>query len=245
MPDASPALTGLPSVYGADIYDDNANSQFPLGAIGYGYGGNKVFRYGNAAGTNLDVGKLAVAADITANHANQNPNAAAVADALVVDMSVGATAVTVDIYTDGELVAHNDAGEGTSYHISGNVAISSSGNGNIFLFDPIITALATTSDLSLIENNWQNIVISGTDQGNMPCGVPNVAITLDQFGWFQTRGMCAVLADETLAVGSALTIGTGVAGAVEVKDGAGEFVIGVAQQAGVDAEYRGVFLTID
>jgi hypothetical protein len=75
--------------------------------------------------------------------------------------------------------------------------------------------------------------------------VPNVAVTAAFYAWLQTGGECAVLADEAVAKGLSLTIGTGVVGAVEAADGAGEQVIGVASEALVDTEYRSAFLTID
>jgi hypothetical protein len=75
--------------------------------------------------------------------------------------------------------------------------------------------------------------------------VPNVAVAADAYFWCQTRGTCAVLWDEAVTKGQALTIGSSTVGAVEAQDAAGEPQIGIAQMAGVDTEYQPAFLCID
>ena len=101
-----------------------------------------------------------------------------------------------------------------------------------------VALVGDTSEASLDKSPYDDVVVSATDQGDLAVGIPNVSVTAAYYGWVQTKGPCAALADETLAIGSMLTIGTGVAGALEVKDGVGEQAVAVASVAGVDTEYR-------
>lgn len=243
------SLTGVAQLYGRDTYEQTSAKLFQLGALAYGFGGNKQYRYGRNNGSNAAVaGNLQVAPTVVANHVNRTVAAAAAIGATTVSVNYGATAVTKDFYAGGELVVNDATGESYSYRIKGNDANAGSAAGNVYLeeSDPIRVALvASTSEVSLIQNPWDRYVISVTDQADQPIGVAFAAVAVDLYAWVQTRGLCAVLADETLTVGAALTTGTGTAGAVEELDGLLEVQVGIANQAGVDTEERAVFLTID
>ena len=249
MANPSPSLSGLPQIYGADVYGQDTIQKFPLGAIGFAYGGNKGFRYGrNNASTAAVAGQLQVAVTVTANHVNRALDAAVAVDALSVAFTVGATAAAKDLYAEGELCindAGSSTGEGISYRIRGNTAFASSGAGTVFLDEPVQVAMTTSTEVSLVQNPWDRFVISVTDQADQFVGVANKAIAVDLYAWLQTRGLCATQADETLTVGAALTTGTGTAGQVEELDGVLEPRLGIANQAGVDTEERLVYLTID
>lgn len=246
MANASPALTGLPALYGADVYSQDTAKKFPMGAAAYAFGGTKMFRYGrNNASTAAVAGNLQVAPTIEANHANVAVASAAAVDAYTVSVTLGATAAAKDLYAEGEMVVNDEAGEGISYRILGNDAIDSSGTGNVYLVEPIQVALTTSSEVSLIKNPYDRFVISVTDQGDQPVGVANKAMAVDLYGWIQTGGMASVLADETIAVGSAVVAGSSVAGSVETMDTDDVFAqVGIANQAGVDTEHRAIYLTL-
>jgi len=188
---------------------------------------------------------LAVAAAQTATHENCAVNAAAAAGTREVSLTLGAGAVTANQYAGGYLVVNDAAGEGRLYAISGHPAADASASLTVALDQEIAVALTTSSEVSLVLNPWSGAVIAVTDQLDMPVGVPNVTIPANDFGWIQTRGACAVLADETLAIGVSVTTGTSVAGAVEAVDAVSEPLVGIALQAGVDTEYRAIYLQID
>jgi len=205
----------------------------------------RVYRYAKAGGSDLAPGKLAVNADLVANHTNIVVAAAVAVGATRVTATLGATAATQNQYADGYLTVNDAAGEGIQYKIVGNSATDSAGVIKVQLAEPIKVALTTSSEVTLKQNPWSGAVISATDQADQPVGVPNVTIPANYFGWLQTGGECAVLADEAVTKGLALAIGTGTAGAVEALDAAGEFQIGVASEALVDTEYRAAYLTLD
>lgn len=203
------------------------------------------YRYAKAGASNLAVGKLTVNADADANVVNKTVarTYSAGQTALVLD---AAGTVVADAYVDGTLTLSDATGEGVNFRVTGNTGVTGAGEFTVYLAQP--TTVAVTVDVSeytLTKNAWDSVVISATDQADMAVGVPNVAITAASFGWLQTGGTCAVLADEAVTRGLALTIGTGTAGAVEALDAAGEAQIGVARDTLVDTEYTSVFLTID
>lgn len=237
-------LSGAMQLSPFDIAKTSSTRDVQLGQIGVTPDG-RAFRFGRAGASDLSPGKLAVAATITANHENMAVAAAASVGATSVTVTLGATAATENQYAGGFLIINDAAGEGTAYLVSGHPAADSAASLEVTLAEPIRVALTTSSEATLQKNPWDSAVISATDQGDKAVGIPVVTIAAGKYGWLQTHGLCSALADETLAVGSALTIGTGVAGALEVLDAAGEQYVGDAIQAGVDTEYRGVYLRLD
>ena len=111
--------------------------------------------------------------------------------------------------------------------------------------DPIITALTTSSEVTLIANQYNGVIIHAATETGVPVGVSVKAVTASQFGWIQTRGTVSCLSDATVT-----TTGDGVA-ASATTDGANTVgtgvlsPIGYALTAGVSTEYRPIFLTID
>lgn len=236
--------TGFVSILDSDIRTTSTVKAHDLGMLGQTPDARK-FRYARAGGTDLDPGKLVVAATQVGNHVNMAVAAAAAVGDKSVTVTLGATLATADQYADGFLVINDAAGEGIAYRVAGHPAADSAASLVVTLAEPLKVALTTSSEASLVLNPWADVVISATDQADMPVGVPNVIVDDADYFWCQTGGVCSTLADEAITAGLALTTGTGVAGAVEALDAAGEPQIGVALQAGVDTEYRAVYLTID
>jgi len=205
----------------------------------------RIYRYVLAGAADLAAGKLVVNGDADTDGTNVTVARTYTAGQTSIVVDFGG-AVTADYFADGTLTVSDATGEGVTVEVAGNTATSGAGESTISLKEPLPVALTIdVSEVTLDRSPWASVVISATDQADMPVGVPNVAITAAYYGWVQTRGTCAALADEAVTKGLALTIGTGVAGAVEAADGAGEPVIGVAQIALTDTEYRPVFLSID
>lgn len=236
-------ISGGIQLFASDVLTTSSEAQHQLGTLGATVDG-RLFRYGKAGASNLAAGKLMVAATQEAQHENMACAATAAGESQVT-VTLGSAAVTANQYAGGYLVINDVDGEGNTYLVSGHPAADSAATLVVTLAQPLVDALTANSQASLILNPWASVVISATDQADMAVGVPNCDVTAAYFCWLQTRGVCSVLADETLTAGAALTIGTGVAGAVEVLDAAGEPQIGVAIQAGVDTEYRAAYLQLD
>ena len=222
----------------------NASKLHNIGAIAETADG-RTYRYTLAGGTSLAPGKLDVAATANADATNKTiaRTVAAGATSIVFD---AAGTIVADVYRDGFLTINDATGEGISYAVSGHTGVTGAGEITVQLAEPIVVGLTIdVSEGTLCQNPWSGAVISVADQLDMPVGVANQTITNAYYGWIQTGGPCAVLADETLAVGEMLTIGSSVAGAVEELDAVGEALVGVALEAGVDTEYHLVSLQID
>lgn len=237
-------FSGAVQIFPSDIHSTGSTQLMPLGTLGLTIDG-RAYRYAEAGGTALAAGKLSVAATQVGNHENIAVAAAAAVGATSVTVTLGATAASANDYADGYMVVNDADGEGIAYRISGNPAADASASLVVSLFKPIVVALTTSSEVSLIKNPWKDIVISATDQADMVVGVQNVAIAADEYGWVQTHGVVSVLADEAITAGLAITIGSSTAGSVEALDAAGEQNIGVALQAAADTEYRAVSLSVN
>lgn len=208
----------------------------------------RVYRYAKAGATPLAVGNLQVNPDLVANHTNRTIAAAVPVGSHEFTATLGATAATLDQYEDGYATINDAAGEGIQYSVVGNSAAASAGVITVKLADdePVQVALTTASEVTLKQNNWANTVISAVNQAALPVGVPNTAVAAGSFYWAQTGGECSVLADASVhARGLELTISAATAGAVGIKDAAGEARVGIASELLVSTEYRAAFLTIN
>lgn len=239
-----PKTTGFAEAVEQDVHSTSEVARAKLGTKVQTADG-RTYRYAKAGGTALDAGKVTVAAAPVANHTNIEVAAAADAGATTVTVTLGATAAAANLYSEGYMVVNDAAGEGIAYKIATHGEGASAGSLVIELEDPLQVALTTSSEVSLVKNLYDSVVVAPTDQADAAVGVPNVAVAANYYFWAQTGGACAVLADEAVTAGTAVTKGTGVAGAVEAADLIGEELIGVAIDALVDTEYRAVRLTID
>ena len=231
-------------VQGQDFDAISATKEMRLGSIAETADG-RAFRYALAGGTTVAPGKIVVAATVNANVSNVTVAASVAAGVKEVVIDAGG-AIAGNAYADGYLAINDATGEGHNYSVRGNSTTSGAGELTVFLNDPVASALTVdVSEATLTANPWGGVVVSVADQLDMCVGVPSVSITNAYYGWVQTRGVTSVLADETIAIGQALTIGSSTAGAVEAADLVGEQIIGVAMVAGVDTEYRQVYLQID
>lgn len=228
-----------------DFRDISSVKMLPIGTYAETADG-RGYRYALAGGTTLSPGKLGVAATVNADATNKT---------VAASVAVGATSVVIDaggaiaagVYDDGYLTINDATGEGISYHVKSHGVLSGAGELTVNLSEPVKVALTVdVSEASLTQNPWSGVVISVADQADMPVGVPNVSITNAYYGWVQTRGVCAVLADETVTAGAAVVTGSSTVGAVETMD-TDDVVpeVGVALAAAVDTEYREIYLKID
>ncbi len=207
-----------------------------------------IYRYAKAGASNITSGKLQLAPARKTNHDNVAVYAAAAIGDTKVTVTLGATAATANEYVGGKIVFSDVAPEGQEYVISSHPAADASATLQLTLKRPLVEALTTSSEACLVHNTW-NAVVEGTESTSDPAGVPVVDVTASYYCWLMTRGVKAVLADETIDAGAWLTAGTSTAGAVEELDDLTTEItdnfVGKALVAGVDTEYRAVKLEID
>jgi len=205
------------------------------------------FVYAQAGAADLAAGKLGVSAAINAAHADEAILAAVAIGTKTLALTVTAgTAIAANALKDGALMINDNTGEGYSYTIESNSAISASGTIiNITLAEGIKVALDTTSQFILAHNPWKGVVESTTT--GTPVGIAVVAVTTLYYYWAQTRGLANVLMGDTTGIGTCVTqdIATVAGGSAVMATSSILPAIGTSFGfAGVDTEYQPVILKI-
>ena len=207
----------------------------------------RVFKYAQAGGSSIARGVSTVSADQDAQRVNLSFATAPAIGAKSVSVTVGTGADAADVYQDGWLVVQDGTGEGRAYPIASHDAITASVANTYYLKEPIDTAGALAeANVDIIKNRYDDIVIGpGSDNLDVPTGVPVVALTTLYYGWVQVWGPCSVWQDETSGVGADLSTGDETAGTVDTS-AASDPTIGIqGPQGGVETEYQLVYLMID
>lgn len=244
MTSQSSTLTGPVTVVGADLLSDLATPANVVGAYvetadGRGY------RYAKVGATSTVAGKLyqSSAQDTT----NQNPSGGlAVAAAAIGATSVtltGSLTLAANLLAGGYMSVAVTPGQGYTYRVQGNTAVTSAANCVVTLADPIVVALTTSSKVTFSTHPYGAVIVNPTTATGAPVGVANSIITNAQYGWLQTRGVCSVLTDSGTTVGLGIAPSAATAGAVKTAATTLN-TIGYGIQTLVTTEYDLVFLTI-
>ena len=248
--------TGVGSKAGQSIYAESSTAKFAVGEK-LELADGRTFRYGVTAAA-IPAGYL-VATDASATcHAKlQNKVQAAAGDyspaAGSLKVQIEIASITANQYAGGYLqimtAPTTGVGEGIQYRIKSNSATSATVTNDVDfeLYDPIKVALTTASDI-MISSNQYNKLVSATTTDILIAGVSPIAFTSGYYGWFQTSGVATVLMETNgtavPAIGDNLTLGDGVAGAVQLQDAYTEPLAGICAQISADGEYVSVYLRL-
>jgi len=200
---------------------------------------DRVFYYAYAGGVALAAGKLVSQAAISAE-INKDVEAAAAAGTYTVTI----TTVAAQLYlAEGYMVVNDEAGEGLCYKIKSSAAnATTSTSTDIVLYDPIITALTTSSQVTLLYSPYWDLDLSAAVTDRI-IGVPPIPVTANYYFWCQTWGPCALLATASTAAGSLIVPHT-TDGGVVIQSGYTSNIVGSQLVVGVSGEYNPVTLTI-
>lgn len=240
-------IGGDPQSAPVDVFTTTSNPQAAVGSR-YVSPDGRVYRYAQFdLVNNLVAGNLLQGVTPVLNHQNNAVQTAAAVGATTVAVTLGATAATAGFYTNGVLIVNAGAGHlGWTYGIQTNTAGVLSGTCTITLTEPLQTALATSDKVCLVPNPYQGVVQNPTTTTGTPVGAAITPGTSAFYGYIQTRGLCAVLSDSLVAAkGQAIAPSTTTAGAVTLGTSTNFFEIGNSIVAGVSAETRPVFLTLE
>jgi hypothetical protein len=222
-----------------DSRDVNANKVMPWGTKQESVDG-KLFRYGSAGAVNLTHARVCVAPAAQANHTNKVVSAAAAVGAKIVQFTLGATAVAVGDYADGQLLTNDATGEGYSYDVKDTNAAALSTVVTVKLNEGLKEALvASTSEVTLVANPWYKAIVSPSAIAHRPIGVTVSDITATYSGFFQTRGDAPVLSDGVVSKGAGAILSDAVDGALEIEVAASIVKrVATAPSATVDTEHQ-------
>lgn len=227
-----------------DVLVTSSTQSTDLGAF-QTTGDGRGFRYAYDGGAALVAGKLYQSpAQDTSNYQNLGV-AAASAGATQITITDSIT-LTANKLTNGYLTVSVTPGQGQTYQIASNTAVTAGTGCVITLVDPLRVALTTSSKVDVHPNIYQGVVVHPTTKTGAPAGVAVVATSGTQYAWLQTRGVVGVLADGTITAGDPVVPSSAVAGAVSVATTAGTAsIIGYAVTGIATTEYGLVELTID
>ncbi len=191
----------------------STDQRYPLGTQLCFHDGRK-YRFASTGGSTLAVGDLLQgAAGVSGDRAQTGvANAAGTRSPVVTNTNPTAA----NLYAEGYLVVDTTPGGGELYVIDNNAAIAAAtGTYNLAAGHAIRTATTTSSTTTLVKNPFQKVIQLPITTGTGPiAGVAVKALTSGQFGWVQTAGMAAVLANGTLVIGDTASATRSAAGAV-------------------------------
>jgi hypothetical protein len=195
----------------------------------------------------LTAGVLVQDAAIVANHQNIAVTAYQAYSAngnvpAKVTVTLGATAATANQYAGGFLVVNDNNGEGHTLRIASHPAADASASLAITLEEGSSVAITSASEVCLLPAHGKDVVIQPTTVTGAQVGVTLNAIAASAYGFVVSRGIVSCLAQGAIGVGLGLSVGS-VAGSVAVA-AATTARLGFAAQAGVDTEYRAVYVNI-
>lgn len=159
-----------------------------------------------------------------------------------VTVTLGATAATANQYAGGYVVVNDNAGEGQTLRIASHPAAAGSASLVLTLEEGASPVITTASEVCLLPAHGKDVIIQPTTVTGAQVGVTMGPIAAGAYGYVVSRGLAACLAQGAIGVGLGLSVGT-VAGSVAVA-AATTARLGFAAQAGVDTEYRMVYLNL-
>ena len=199
-----------------DPFSESATKLFPLGSkLEYG---DRKFRYAQidsavtSAGLTLE-NKLAIA-----NHRDLEVAAASAGAKSITVTLGGGTEAAVDYYNEGYIHINDAAGQGQLLKIKDHPQADSEATLVLTLYDPLKTAITTSSKADLIASNYKSINTAATTPVGVIVGVSTIAMTANYYGWVQTSGPCSVLTSGAVVLGHAAVRSDTTAGAIEADD---------------------------
>jgi hypothetical protein len=199
-----PNITGPGSIGGINVY---ASEAIPTQKPGYKVAGSdgSEFVYGKA-------GELQVVAEVC-----QGPVIGTDHNALVVVsgskgayemvVTLASAAVTKNQYQGGIVSINVTPGLSETYTIESHPAqTSTTGNVTLTLAEPLRTALTTSTRVALKKNPFNGIISAPvTTLTSAIVGVAVYPIPSGEYGWWQTKGLCSALSDNSsIILGSAV-----------------------------------------
>jgi hypothetical protein len=224
------------------LFTQSTTLDINLGSKFVDQSGN-TYAFAQAGATALVAGTLLQAPAEDTAHQNIAPTATFAIGATSVSLTLGASAATANQYAGGWLVTTETPGEGYKYLISGHAAVDASGVITLTLVDPLQVALTTSSHADLVANPFKGVIINPSTATSCPVGVATDIIAISGYGWIQTGGIAAVLADGTVTVGTSVVASNATAGAVEAATGV-QALVGTAVTGIATTEFGAIKLDL-
>lgn len=244
------SISGPRFISSTDLYTSSseAPSGYSIGDLAWGPDG-KAFRLALFGETGV-TGDIYQSAAIDTQFDNMAVPAAVAVNTWEggVTLTNGTTAVTAGQFVGGTAVVSVTPGLGEEYTIVGH-GTATNGSSWVLYFDrPLRTAWTTSTKVTVRRSPWSGVVKCPTTLTGVVVGVGLYAVTSGEYGWLQTKGVAAVLCDNsTGAVGSDVGVPGATAGTVGVNvAGTGKSnTVGRAMKALESGKCNPIFLCID
>ena len=198
------------------IHTTSADQGAPLGEELL-VGNSRLYRYAKNGPKPLAAGTVLQGTRPNTSHDNLTCAAAGVGTSRITVTLASGDPMTLDEYKGGYIFINDQAGAGFAYDI-----IASEGGGgedvtkNILIKDPLVVALTTSSQATLVKNIYADVSRPFGDPWDIIVGVCPVAVPANEYFWCQVRGPVAVLQAGGLFAGRGVMLSQWKPGAVEV-----------------------------
>lgn len=159
----------------------------------------RIFRYCKNGAVALAAGKTLQAVILGTERDDAVNAAAAVAKGATSVVITAVVTVAADDWAEGFLHIVNDTGEGLQYKIKSNTAAAIASDYTVTLYDPIITALAATTDVILSKSPYAGVLLAADDL-SLCMGVSTIPVQASFYFWSQTGGVGMVLQNGSTGV---------------------------------------------
>lgn len=156
--------------------------------------------------------------------------------------AIGATSVTIatstlaaNTYKDGFLHIVDDTGTNYTYRIKSHTAGTTTVDAIFTLYDPLIVALDTTSDVVITPCPYRNVIVNTATTVPVGMAVRTTTASTDgvtQYFWVQSKGACTLIGTGTLGQ----PLDAGAAGVVAVKAANTTNTVGICLQTQASGE---------
>jgi hypothetical protein len=176
----------------------------------------RVFYYARSSGSlGLSAGNLLMAEVASAQNESLAVNTAAIGDRSVT-VTFGTDTTSANDFVGGFMAVTSGTGRGVIHEISSHAPVTSGGEIELVLVDPIYVAFVGGTKVFVVKNRWMdvihsvvspsNVVLAGITQMFVPEGNTN-----PQYFWCQTWGIScayqAVHSQQAVRVGHGATVG--------------------------------------
>jgi hypothetical protein len=204
-----------------DIFSESQYQESVLGAKGFDEYGD-VYRYVQNGGVALVTSNLLQEAAEDTNFRSMAVSGSPAIGTDEVSVTLGGTAVTANMFDNGQLWVESSTGIGQQFRIKRHqVQATTTGVCKFTLDRPLKIALVTaTSQVSVRKNAYDGVIQFPTTPTGGAVGVALQAMTAEYFGWIKSGGDCPVLFDNqenSAADANALKPSEDVAGSVAPK----------------------------
>jgi hypothetical protein len=207
----------MQNIISQEVFEQSSVQLHVLGTLGIDKYGDR-YRYVQAGAAALVTGNLIQEAAEDTQFRSMVVAAAAAIGEDTISVTLGSTAVTANMFDEGQLWVESSTGIGQQFRIKRHGVASGAAACSFTLDRPLKIALTTSSNVSVRKSAYDGVIQFPTTPTGGAVGVSLQAMTEAYFGWIKSGGDCPVLFDTTdnsAADAQGITHSAGLAGAVK------------------------------